>query len=281
MNILVTGRGTSGSWKVRGVQLGKALGARVKPKADESDIYWADAVVLVKRPLHDFMHALKQSGKPWFWDVVDFYPQPAATGWSKKYAISWVQKQIKTYKPTGVIWPNEKMALDCSNSENDIVLYHHHRPNIQLNKIREKVSVVGYEGSEKYLGYWKSKIIKQCEIRNWNFVINQGTHVDWDICIALRSSEHSGYVQKNWKSNVKLANAQGSGTPFIGAFESGYIETASESEIYCGNFSDLEAAFSMLEDYQMRKYISESLRSKAYSVADAAADMQVYLKAFL
>jgi hypothetical protein len=281
VNILVTGRGTSGSWKVRGVQLGGAIGARVKPKATESDIDWADIIMVVKRPVYDFMPALVESGKPWVWDVVDFYPQPACTKWSEKQAIKWVQQQIKTHRPTGVIWPNRKMAEDCSKSENDIVLYHHHWPGIQINPIRERVTVVGYEGSAKYLGKWGKEIRKHCDLRGWKLAINEGCHADWDICVAFRDDEFNGYPQKNWKSNVKLANAHGSGTPFIGAIESGYIETKSGAEFYASDPADISEYFDMLESYTFRKELSEIMLLKSYSIDDASRDLLVYIETIL
>jgi hypothetical protein len=279
LNILVTGRGTSGSWQVRGKQLGGAIGARVKPTATEADLGWADVVVVVKRPVHNFMPSLAKSGKPWVWDVVDFYPQPACTRWNQRQAIKWVQKNVKLYNPTGVIWPNRKMAEDCSKNENDIVLYHHYWPGIQINPIRERISVVGYQGSEKYLGSWGKQIRKHCDIRGWKLAINEGCHADWDICIAFRDEEFNGYPQKNWKSNVKLANAQGSGTPFLGAIESGYVETRSGAELYANDLNDIPGFFDLLEPYEARKTISEALLSKAYSLDDASKDLLTYLEA--
>lgn len=279
MNILVTGRGTSGSWEVRGKQLGGAIGARVKPTATEADVQWADIVVVVKRPVHNFMPILAESGKPWVWDVVDFYPQPQCTKWNRNQAIKWVWKQVKAYRPTGVIWPNRQMAEDCSRNENDIVLYHHHWPGIQINPIREKVSVVGYEGSIKYLGKWEKELRRQCDVRGWNLFLNKGNHADWDICVAFRDSEFNGYVQKNWKSNVKLANAQGSGTPFIGAYECGYVETASGAELYASSPSDIGPMFDLLEPLDARHAVRDSLLAKAYSLDDAALDLKTYLGA--
>jgi hypothetical protein len=278
LNILVTGRGSSGSWKVRGEQLGGAIGARVKPNASEIDVDWADIVIVVKRPIHNFMPMLKKSGKPWVWDVVDFYPQPACSNWNSSQAIKWVWKQIKTYQPTGIIWPNRKMAEDCSRSENDIVLYHHHWPGIQINPIRDRITVVGYEGSAKYLGRWEKEIRKQCDLRGWKLAINEGCHADWDICVAFRDLEFNGYPQKNWKSNVKLANAQGSGTPFIGAFECGYTETRSGAEMYASDPSDIGRWFDRIESQETRKALSDALLSKAYSLDDASRDLKTYLE---
>ena len=47
--ILITGTGTSGSWKIRGEQLGAAIGAEIMPRAALANCRRADVVVLVKR----------------------------------------------------------------------------------------------------------------------------------------------------------------------------------------------------------------------------------------
>lgn len=273
MKILFTGKGgRAGSWKIRGEQLGKACGAVVKERATIDDLSGVDLVVMVKRPLPDLILYMNQAGIPWVWDVVDFYPQPACTNWAQSYAIKWVKKQIKSFGPSAVIWPNSKMMSDCSESDFDTVIYHHHRPNIPVNPIRDSVRVVGYDGNAKYLGSWADELRRQCNRRGWNFVVNEGTHADWDICVAFRSSEYNGYVQRNWKSNVKLANAHGSGTPFIGAFESGYIESNTGAEVYCSDSSKLGAYLYFLSDYETRFAISESFLDKKYCVNSAAKD---------
>ena len=100
MNVLFTCRGTGGSWAIRGNQLGGKIGT-AKGKATLDDMRAADLIVLVKRPAPGMIDNIRKSGKPWVWDVVDFYPQPACTGWSKDKAIEWVRNQITAFAHLG------------------------------------------------------------------------------------------------------------------------------------------------------------------------------------
>ena len=73
--ILVTGGGTSGSWKIRGEQLGEAICADVLPRAGFADCSAAELIVVVKRAPPELLDTVRRSGRPWVWDVVDAWPQ--------------------------------------------------------------------------------------------------------------------------------------------------------------------------------------------------------------
>lgn len=154
MKVLVTGRGTSGSWQIRGVQLGNAIGAHVKSNADAGDIINCDIAVVVKRTPEATLEALRASGKPWVLDMVDGWPQPLACRWTRSWAISWVREMLAELKPNAVIWPTRKMMEDCGEGYEGICIPHHYRPGIRHNIIRHEVKTVGYEGREAYLGEW-------------------------------------------------------------------------------------------------------------------------------
>lgn len=277
MNILVTGTGSSGSWKIRGQQLGTAIGARVRPRADRKILKDADMVVAVKRLPPSFREAIKKLQRPWVWDLVDFYPQPACTEWGPSYARRWVRSAIKEVKPSAIIWPNQKMRDDCDVDIPGLILYHHYLPNIERNPIRKEIHTVGYEGSERYLGAWAKEARKACHSRGINFVVNTGCHADWDVCIAVRDKPHAGYVQTRWKSNVKLANAHGSGTPFIGNPENGYIETGTGDEVYVEDPSEIGSAIDALQDWELRKKISHRFLANAFSLDTAAKRYREFL----
>lgn len=265
--ILFTGKGASGSWKIRGEQLGKACGGLVKPKATLEDCKRADLIVLVKRPSQGLMDAIKASKTPWVWDVVDFYPQPECTNWVKSKAVSWVKGQLARHQPDGVIWPNQRMSDDVKTKIKNTVIYHHHRPEIGINPIREKIQVVGYEGSEKYLGKWKAALELECKKRGWRFVVNCPVS-EMDICTAFRDDPFNGYVQYHYKSNVKLANCHGSGTPFIGAAEYGYVETAAGGESWIESPEGLGAAFDALGSRQARMRVHKSFLDSKITIDD-------------
>lgn len=269
MNVLFTGRGTSGSWQCRGVQLGGELGD-VIPKATDFTGY--DLVVLVKRPAKGQIEAIKRSGLPWVWDVVDFYPQPICTKWPKDKAVKWVRDQIDAFDPNAVIWPNRRMAQDCYGPRRHMVLYHHYRPGLCPRSVEDRIRTVGYEGSPKYLGRWLPAIRKACKRRGWRFT-TEGTPQDFDACVAFRDDAFNGYAQKHWKSNVKLANCHGAGVPFIGASEFGYMETATGHEIFCDDILDLDQCLDLLTDERRRK----AQAVPRYSVQQAAEHLHKFL----
>lgn len=238
----------------------------------------ADLIVLVKRPSPGMVEDIRKSGKPWVWDIVDAYPQPECTAWPKEKACAWVRQQIKALKPNAVIWPNRRMAEDCGGGERDLVLYHHHRPGIAHNPVRADIKSVGYEGSSKYLVRWGGHILKACQERGWDFHINTGVHADWDICLAFRDDEFNGYAQRHWKSNVKLANAHGSGTPFIGQREDGYLETRTDLEVWCEKPQLIGQVMDSMRSMAFRQRISKAFKHRAYSVEQAASDLSKWLE---
>jgi hypothetical protein len=146
-----------------------------------------------------------------------------------------------------------------------------------VNPIREKIKTVGYEGSARYLGEWQKSLIKECKKRDWNLQINQGTHADFDICVAFRADAFNGYVQRHWKSNVKLANCHGSGTPFVGPAESAYMETMTGEERWLNHPDNIGRVFDMLESREIRQDIQQAFLQKAYTVQQASDDLMGFL----
>lgn len=279
MKLLLTGRGTSGSWAVRGEQLGAACGATVKQAATVEQCSAADVILAVKRVNDPLLQSLRKSGRPWVFDVVDFYPQPHCTGWTRSEAVAWVKSQIARLAPAAVVWPNRRMREDCDTGLPGLVLPHHHRPGIAVNPVRHSVQTVGYEGAAQYLGHWRGAIEAECARRGWKFVVNPPRLADLDIVVAVRAPEFSGYAQFHWKSNVKLANAHGSGTPFVGQRECGYLETASGCEYWAEEPGKLRTCFDWLESQETRELISDRFREAAYPVDKAAAELTNFLAA--
>lgn len=277
MKLLFTGRGTSGSWAIRGEQLGQACGAAVKQAATQEQCKAADVILAVKRVSDPLLQAIRSSGKPWVFDCVDFYPQPHCTSWSRAEAVAWVKAQIKRLSPAAVVWPNQRMRDDCDTGLPGLVLPHHHRPGIAVNPVRAKVQTVGYEGAAPYLGRWRQAIENECGRRNWRFVVNPARLADLDVVIAVRSVEFSGYAQFHWKSNVKMANAHGSGTPFIGQRECGYLETATGAEYWADDPKQLGMCFDWLESQSTREMISDRFRQAAYPVEQAAKELTTFM----
>jgi hypothetical protein len=234
--------------------------------------------IVVKRTPESIVSALRASGSRWVYDIVDAYPQPLASTWGRSEAIAWAQRKLKDLQPNAVIWPNARMREDCDTGLPGMVLPHHCRPNIRQNAIREEVKLVGYEGRADYLAHWDRLIQAECTRRGWRFVMNPASLADIDIVVAFRGGEWDGYVPRHWKSAVKLANAHGSGTPFVGQRESGYQEAASGAEYWADSPSELRTSFDWLESQSAREQVSDRFQQRAYSVSDAAKDMRAFLE---
>jgi hypothetical protein len=277
MNLLFTGRGTSGSWKIRGEQLGQEMGARVRPMASIDDCQWADVIVVVKRIPTELLQRIRKSGRPWMYDIVDAYPQPYCSSWGEAESKAWVREYLAALKPDSVIWPNQKMKDDCGGS--GAVLYHHHRPGIRRNPIRARIQRIGYEGSPSFMEGWMPAIERECRRIGAEFVLNPANLSDVDVILALRDRNHAGYPQRMWKSNVKLANAHGSGTPFIGLPEPGYQETASGCEYWATNCDELGTALDWLESQSAREQVSERFMAAAIPIKKVAEQYRSWIEA--
>ena len=274
MNVLFTGRGTSGSWQIRGAQLGAAIGAAAVPNA--LDVAPYDIAVLVKRPTAELLRRLRRENVRILWDVVDAWPQPAGNDWTKERCLAWLEETVVMIRPAGIVAATEAMAADCEKFGVPVLaLPHHARPGLRMNPIRP-VKVVGYEGGEQYIAKWRPVIEAECTRRGWEFVMQPAELADVDIVLALRDSE--GYAPRNWKSNVKLANAQGSGTPVICNREAGYLESASGAERWADTPEELAAAFDELEATAVRRDASKTLRNAAPSIDSVAATYVAWLR---
>lgn len=266
--ILITGRGGAGSWTIRAEQIGSALGALVKPMATVEDIRAADFVLVVKRVPEQLLAALRAARRPWAYDVVDAYPQPGCTFWSRQQAAAWMRDAIRRVAPDLIIWPNRRMRDDCSMQ--GPAIYHHFRPGIDRNPIRQDLKIIGYEGRPHYLQGWHNAIDRECTERGMTFVLNPGRLADVDAILAVRGGDWRGYVQDHWKSNVKLANAHGSGTPFIGIRECGYIETAAGGEEWVDRPKELGRALDRLADQKHRQEVQAAFLKAAIPLSKTA-----------
>lgn len=247
--------------------MAQAMGAVAAPMATLEQCSAADVIVAVKRIPEQLLTTIRKSGKPWAWDCVDAYPQPACSGWDREQAMRWLRAEIARLKPGLVIWPNARMQEDAGHGE---VIYHHHRPGIEINPIRDRMDVIGYEGSEKFIHSWRPAIEAECRRIGARFVVNPQRLADVDVVMALRGDGWNGYPQARWKSNVKLANAHGSGTPFIGAPEDGYIETACGGERWASSLQQLSAALDELANQATRQQVQVQFLHHSLPIEEAA-----------
>lgn len=274
MNLLFTGRGTSGSWVIRGEQLGGAMGATVLPNA--LDVAAFDLAVVVKRAPQDLLQRLHRAGVPIVWDIVDAWPQPHGNAWGRAEGINWLAGMISTIRPRALVAATQAMAADCKVFGLPVLaLPHHARPGLQRTPIRP-LGVVGYEGSPAHLGSWRPWLEDECQRRGLRFVVNPASINDLDIVVALR--ELTGHAARHWKSNVKLANAQASGTPIICARESGYLETAIGGELFVGSANDVLAALEFLTPREHRAQAADRLVAAPVALERIAATYAGWLR---
>lgn len=279
MRVLVTGRGTSGSWAVRGLQLGAAIGADVIPRAFGIDGY--DLAIIVKRPYGNQAEAFRAAGVPVVYDIVDSWPQPGGNSWPKDECLNWLGKQIALVRPDAIVAATKAMAQDCEEFGIPVIaLPHHARPGQQTNCVNGHVQYVGYEGAEHYLGKWRQILERECAQRGWGFKVNPSALCDLDIVVALR--DFDGYASRHWKSNVKLANAQGSGTPCILTPECGYLENSSRgAECWADTEAELSAALDYLTPWHIRHELSKRLIEHAPRLEQIAQTYKAWLASLL
>lgn len=270
----MTGKGSSGSWKIRGAQLGRAMNADATPDIRNPDAY--DLAIIVKRYNIGLIERLHRAKTPIVWDVVDAWPQPHGNLWDRNQCMAWLEQQFNVIRPVGIVAATKAMADDCVMFGVPVLwLPHHADPTQRLNPIREKVKVVGYQGGVNYLGKWGVFLNKYCAAQGWQFKVNPGQLADLDIVVALRDQD--GYGPMNWKSNVKLANAQATGTPCIVHPEAGYIETMSGAEFVVEDVNALALALQSLKSYDFRKSLAPHLLGAARTLNNAAKEYTAWL----
>lgn len=279
MNVIVTGKGKSGSFKIRGDQLGSAMGFRVTPNALDLDIRKADAIILVKRPTEAIVASAHHNKVPIIWDVVDSWPQPHGNEWDRRECMSWLTTMVAEIKPVAIVAATRRMTEDLLEVVKVPVKWipHHHRPGIAVNPIREHVKVIGYEGGGNYVSRWGAILQKECLERGMRFVQNSGVDAlsAFDVVVGLR--DQRGYAARHWKSNCKLANAHGSGTPFIGSRECGYLETSTGHEYWAEDREQLRVALDWLERQDTRHTIHGEFLSAAITIESVAAQYKEWL----
>jgi len=275
MNILFTGKGTSGSWVIRGKQMAEALGARAIPMASVEECEASDVIVGVKRIPALLLERIRFAQKPFVWDVVDAWPNRVSGSWNQEQAMDWCKAELDRLQPDAVIWPNERMRQDMGGGGK--VIYHHHRPGIALNPIRPRIQTIGYEGSPLYIEGWAGPIAEQCRRLGAVFLVNPVSLADVDVVLALRGAAFQGYPHQQWKSQIKLANAHASGTPFIGQPEAGYLENTTGAECWVSDSDGLGRALDALSPIATRWEIHERFRAASFPIEQAAAQYRSLL----
>jgi hypothetical protein len=108
-------------------------------------------------------------------------------------------------------------------------------------------------------------------------VVNPESLHECDIVVAVR--DQVGYAPRHWKSNVKLANAQGSGTPIVCSREAGYLETAAGGVLFADTRDEMSAALDWLTPEATRRSYSRALIEGAPSLTGCASTLLQWITA--
>jgi hypothetical protein len=269
----MTGRGTSGSWQMRGVQLGSAIGADLIPNCSEVKTFRQyDIVVVVKRINEDCLRALRTSGVYVVWDVVDAWPQfGGRCTWDRIDCLGWMSREYSRIRPNAIVAATHAMQRDFHEMiagvyDTSLITLPHHGRVTNPFEVRDRVRTVGYEGAEHYIGRWQKPVLEWCARHGAKFVMNGMFHA-YDIVLAVR--DDFDYAATNWKSNVKLANAQMMGVPVICGQEMGYRETASGAErwVQPEDWTSITQCLDSLIDPIERERVSDQLLSVRRAVS--------------
>lgn len=211
MNLLVVGGDTKGAWQMRGVQLGRAMGARVTATPSDKDWAWADRVVLVKRAAACWDGQARRLKVPVIWDVLDCWAQPEQNGESRECHVDQVRRIAKAAGVSLLICATRAMADDLGG----VYLPHHCRQGLAPAPPRGRTHVVGYDGHKKYLGRWLPALGQACASLGLRFVINPPDLRGVDVLVSFRDGRWDGWACRQWKSGVKHVNAIVAGRPML------------------------------------------------------------------
>lgn len=256
MNILMVGVG-SGSYQMRGIQLGGAIGARVTAAPKPSDWAWADVVVLVKRAAIQWQAQARRLKVPVVWDVLDFWDQPEDNALPREEMIAKVRTIQEAAGVSVLIGATRAMAEDIGG----IYLPHHCRVGLAPGQGRERAEVVGYDGTKKYLGRWATALEQSCAALGLRFVVNPPDIRTADVLVSFRDGRWDGWACQQWKSGVKHVNAIVAGRPIV-----------SQLSAACEELQPFGFAIDSMDDLTevLRSAASRETREQAYEYGRTA-----------
>ncbi len=273
MNLLIVGRGP-GSWTMRGLQLGAALGARVTSEPTDRDWHWAERVILVKRAGAIWAPRAHALGLPIIWDALDWWRQPFDNFLAEASARRLLAQALDVIRPALTIGATAAMAAAAGG----VYLPHHGWAGLVPTPARPQIQTVGYDGNAIYLDTWRPVLERICAARGWALAINPADLSTVDVLVALRAGPWDGWMPRQWKSGVKLVNAILAGRPIV------MQDTAAARELQpagtvIATLADLPAALDSWQDADRRQAVVETSRTRAaaFSVQTIAAQYRTQI----
>ena len=266
--------GDKGSWQIRAVQMAQALGGRAVVDPERHDWEWAQVVVLVKRAIHRYGELARKSGLPIIWDVLDCWDQPEENGVLVAEYAEWVKERAARFRIDTLIGATQSMA----DAIGGVYIPHHARPKLKAQPVREKVEIVAYEGTKKYLGRWLPALQEACKARGWAFVVNPQSLADADIVVALRDGQWDGEICRQWKSGVKLVNAIAAERPVITQHSAAAFEINTPA-LPVENTADLDEALDIWTSHERRLQVAHdcAVLSRNYTLGAIAGMYRLLL----
>lgn len=251
------------------------------------DISTSDVVCIVKKTRSSVLRDCRRHERLIVLDVVDFWPQPkhGMPSKGKKESENLVVELINDISPDALIFPNWAMWSDFSKffpTTPSTFIYHHYRPEYDPVTPRQNYNrprVLAYEGGD-YLGEWFPIIESVCSQLGLDFRVNPTSLKDADLIISARAERFQTYLNRNYKSNVKAANALGLVKPLVC-----HMSERSAHEIDPGTFLFFSTGENLLHqlhlimndtDFAVFNYEQMLLRREYFSIRSIASEFDLF-----
>jgi hypothetical protein len=276
MRVLIVGSDGHGSFKVRGRQLGDAIGARVTTHPNAQDWVWADVVVLVKHAATVWGIHAKRSKKPIVWDVLDIWRQPE----DNQLAVERIRQKVFDVRDVVGIKTLIGATRAMADQLGGVYLPHHSRPGLAPAPVRDGAITVAYEGQAKYLGSWRGALEDACAALGMTFVVNPPDIREADVVVAFRGERWDGDVCRQWKSGVKVVNAVVAGRPILGQSCAAWTEIIPTGAAMTGPDACLKNGLRLVSDAKFRRIAYEDglARAEEFSLPAIARTYRVILE---
>lgn len=174
------------------------------------DMLGYDAIVLIKKAKPRILHDIKKAGAIFFYDALDWWGQES---FNEEEAKARLRSHLNRVDADCVIATHLAYGVDMIGLCRDwTTIEHHYDPRLDPSVGGKRLV---YYGESRYIVYWWKDLVSACTEVGWEFLMNPSNLTRTGAMVSLRDSEYNSWINKNWKSSVKLATAEGIGVPLI------------------------------------------------------------------